>query len=225
METPHLNKRNQRATLLMLLISLIGFSLTALLRPDFSVINANVNSWSDSIHSSLFTQVAIDIDFGLDTIPMMVFSAAVAAYLLHERRTGYALLLVGAMLSGAALLLLFRALIFSPRPSDSLIVVQGYSFPSGHVTSSVVFFGLLTYMAWGHWGSFAGKSLSGSSYAATALVVGFDRIYLNVHWFSDVLGGYFLGILLVTISIMISGKMASHSARHRVQTMTGDLKS
>jgi undecaprenyl-diphosphatase len=209
MDIPDLDKRNQRATLLILSISLMSFSLTVLLRSGFSAIDANVNSWSDSIHSPLFTQIAIVIDFGFDTIPMMVLTGAVAACLLYEKRKGYALLLGGAMLSDAALLTFFRAFVYSPRPSDSLIIVAGYSFPSGHVTSSVVFFGLLAHLAWRRWGSSAAKSLSGSLYVAIALVVGFDRIYLNVHWFSDVVGAYLLGILIVTVSILISERLAA----------------
>ena len=209
MEASHINKTNQRVTLFILLVSLASFSLTVLLKSGFSLIDADVNSWSDSIHSPLFTQIAIVIDFGFDTIPMMVLTGAVAACLLYEKRKGYALLLGGAMLSDAALLTFFRAFVYSPRPSDSLIIVEGYSFPSGHVTSSVVFFGLLAHLAWRRWGSSAAKSLSGSLYVAIALVVGFDRIYLNVHWFSDVVGAYLLGILIVTVSILISERLAA----------------
>ncbi len=36
---------------------------------------------------------------------------------------------------------------------------------------------------------------------AIAIVVGLDRIYLNVHWFSDVLGGYSFGVFWLTLSI------------------------
>ena len=206
METLDLKKGNQRLALLVLLASLMGFSLTVLLRSSFSTIDANVNSWSVSIHSPESTQIAIVIDYGFDTIPLLVFSLATAAYLLYKKRKGYALLLLGAMAVDVALLALFRTLVYSPRPSDGLIIVQGYSFPSGHVMGSVVLFGLLTYFAWGHWKSSAARSLSGSLYLAISLVVGFDRIYLNVHWFSDVLGAYLLGISLLALSILLLEK-------------------
>jgi membrane-associated phospholipid phosphatase len=198
-----LKKGNQRLTLIVLLVSLMGFSLTVLLRSSFSAIDASANSWSTSIHSPLLTQIAIVIDYAFDTVPMLILSLATAGYLFYEKRRGYALLLVGAMLGDVALLVLFRALIYSPRPSDSLIVVVGSSFPSGHVMGTVVLFGLLTYFAWRRWGSSAAKSLSGTLYLAIVLIVGFDRIYLNVHWFSDVLGAYLLGIFLVALSILI----------------------
>jgi membrane-associated phospholipid phosphatase len=66
----------------------------------------------------------------------------------------------------------------------------------------LVFCGLLAYFAGQHWkGTKARYLLAVSSVTITA-IVGFDRIYLNVHWFSDVLGGCMLDIFWLAFSIL-----------------------
>jgi undecaprenyl-diphosphatase len=122
---------------------------------------------------------------------------ASSLFVLHYRR--YDLLLLVAMAGDILLVGLFKTVIMSPRPLNGLIVVAGYSSPSGHTTSSVVFFGGLTYFVWKNWTSAKVKALTAGLYVFTTAVVGFDRIYLNVHWFSDIVGSVFLGAFWVTL--------------------------
>jgi undecaprenyl-diphosphatase len=109
---------------------------------------------------------------------------------------------VGAMLGDAVILETIKMAIHSARPLNELINESSFSFPSGHTSGSVVFCGLLTYLAWQHWKSSKVKTSSSMLSVIVTSIVGFDRIYLNVHWFSDVLGGYLLGIFWLTFSIL-----------------------
>jgi undecaprenyl-diphosphatase len=93
-------------------------------------------------------------------------------------------------------------LVHFPRPLNGILTIQGFSFPSGHVTSTVVLFGLLTYFAWNRWRSSILRISWGLFSVVIAIVVGLDRLYLNVHWFSDVLGAYSLGVFLLAVSIL-----------------------
>jgi len=95
----------------------------------------------------------------------------------------------------------FKAIIASPRPLNGIIVETGYSFPSGHTTSSIVLFGILVYIVWRQWKNMKVKVLAVGLYVSEVGVVGFDRIYLNVHWFSDVLGALFLGAFWVAFCV------------------------
>lgn len=96
-----------------------------------------------------------------------------------------------------------KALIQSPRPINGIVPEGGYSFPSGHTTSTMVFLGILTYYTWQHWKNPKTKALTILLYIATEALVGFSRVYLNVHWFSDILGGYLLGAFWLTLSILL----------------------
>ena len=194
---------NQRRILLIAILFLICFFSVALFRDSFYSVSLNVNTWSASINKGFFTLTAQLIDVTFDTIALAAMSLAVAIllFILHQRR--YGLLLLGAMAGDALLVDLFKTVIMSPRPLNGIVAASGYSFPSGHTTSSVVFFGVITYFVWKNWGSKEVKALTGGLYFSVTAVVGFDRIYLNVHWFSDVLGAFFLGAFWLTFCILL----------------------
>lgn len=167
------------------------------------MINLSINLWSASVNTGFFTLTAQTISIAFDTIALAILSFVIAIFLfvLHYKR--YSLLLLGAMAGDTLLVELFKTIIMSPRPLNGLIVASGYSFPSGHTVSSLVFFGVLTYFVWKNWDSFKIKALTGGFYISITGLVGFDRIYLNVHWFSDIVGSIFLGAFWVTLCILL----------------------
>ncbi|MBI4300856.1 MAG: phosphatase PAP2 family protein [Chloroflexi bacterium] len=94
-----------------------------------------------------------------------------------------------------------KELVSRPRPSAYLVRVTGSestpSFPSGHAVHFVVIFGLLAFLVprlFGR-GMFV-RALQGLLLLLIPFV-GISRVYLGVHWTSDVLGGYLLGILIL----------------------------
>jgi len=181
---------------------LICFLLIAFLRSSFSTVDANVNSWAVSIQSTAFTQIAKLIHYGFDTIALFIITLLVAVYLLYKHYRNDALLLVGVMLGDFLIVAILKRLVHSARPLNGIIQETGFSFPSGHAMAAVVLLGLLTYFIWQHFKSRNIKILSGVLFILVSLVVGFSRIYLNVHWLSDVVGAYALGIFWVTFSIV-----------------------
>jgi len=194
--------RNQRIALFILSLALICFLLIAFLRTSFSAVDADVNSWAVSIQSTAFTQIAKIIHYGFGTTALSIITLLIAVYLLYKRYRNDALLLVGAMLGDVVIVTILKRLIHSTRPLNGIIQETGFSFPSGHATAAVVFLGLLTYFMWQHFKSRNVRILSGVLFVLLSLVVGFSRIYLNVHWLSDVVGAYSLGIFWLTFSIV-----------------------
>lgn len=186
--------RDQKRILFVSLLCLIGFLFVAFLKSGFTAVDSNVNSWSGSVHTGLFTFVAEIISFGFGTAVLLVSSLLVAAYLFYNGYRWNAFLLVGAMGGIAVIVAVVKALVHSVRPLDGVIQESGFSFPSGHVTSTVVFFGLLTFFVWPRWKGSLARTFSVVFYVVLEFLVGFSRVYLNVHWLSDVLGGYLLGV-------------------------------
>jgi undecaprenyl-diphosphatase len=182
-------------------LSLIGFLFMALFKGIFATVDANVNSWSASIHTNLLTQIAEIVAYGFDTTPLLVASLIIAAYLFYKNYKEDALLLVGAMAGDAIIVTIIKLLVHSERSLNGIMQETGFSFPSGHVTSSIIFFGLLSYFVCQHWKSSKTKILSSMFFVIIAFFVGFSRVYLNVHWFSDALGGCLLGIFWLTFTI------------------------
>lgn len=104
-----------------------------------------------------------------------------------------------AALTGAWILFsLLKALFHRARPElFRLATAGGFSYPSGHSTSSVAFYLVAAYVIGTALGEKAGAPRRRAALvaigAALALVIGFSRIYLGVHWASDVLGGWLAG--------------------------------
>jgi undecaprenyl-diphosphatase len=196
--------QRQRTILLIALLFLVGFLLVTSFRDNFEAANLIINKWAASINAGAFTVIAQVISVAFDTAAVGSASVVVAAFLFVAHHRRYSLLLISAMAGEAVLVSLGKTLIASARPLNTILPLQSsYSFPSGHVTGSIVFFGVLTYYAWKHWDSVRVKAATGAFYIGVVWVVGFDRIYLNIHWFSDVVGAVFLGSFWLTFSILV----------------------
>jgi len=213
--------RSNRAAIATSLACSIGFLLLALTRSGLAWMDVGVSAWVVTIHDEPFTSVAKLIAVLFDTTSMAVLSLAIGATLFLLKMKERALLLLGAMAGCAAILRALKTLIYSPRPPNGLMPEAGNSFPSGHVTSSVVLFGLLVFFAWQTWKSARIKVVSGSLVAVLVSFVGFTRVYLNVHWLTDVLAGYLLGMAWLTFCIVVTPylvnmykKRRGTSARH-----------
>lgn len=192
---------SQKKEALSSLLFLVCFLFVAYFRSAFYSINLYVNSWVAAFNMGFFTETANLVSVGFDTIPLLAVSLVTAFFLffLHYRR--YSILLLSAMAGDALIVEFFKAIIASPRPLNGIIAATSYSFPSGHATSSVVLFGILLYILWRQLKNMIVKLLAAGLYVSVVGVVGFDRIYLNVHWFSDVLGALFLGAFWVAFCV------------------------
>ena len=185
------------------MLLLASFLIVAFSRNNFSSINLNINSWIATIQNNSFTIVAEGIDIIFDTNSLLLISLAVAALLIIRKNLRGAVLLLAAMAGDALLVEIAKSFFHTSRPPNMLVHKLGYGFPSGHATGSVVFFGILTFLIWQHWNS-AKVKVATSLLCVTAIVlIGFDRMYLNVHWFCDVIGGYLLGAFWLTLVLFI----------------------
>ena len=126
--------------------------------------------------------------------------------LVRARRPDAAALLVTAATGASLLVALVKLLIGRARPEIGglLVLVDSSSFPSGHSAQAVATYGALAYLA-GRAVSRWGQRVAAWTVATLiAGLVGFSRLYLGVHWLSDVLGGYALGAAWLAIVITAS---------------------
>jgi membrane-associated phospholipid phosphatase len=101
---------------------------------------------------------------------------------------------------------LFKALIGRPRPSVDLVLVMikesNNSFPSSHAFLSVMLLGTLIYLLNSHLQKRVLRITLSVILGLLVLLVGLTRVYLGVHWFSDVIAGYIFGGFFLTLVIM-----------------------
>ncbi len=144
--------------------------------------------------SEPLTGVAVFVTNAGSTAVMGVLAALIALVLFRARRP-YDAIFVAATAAGASLLfsglkrLLDRA---RPPQPDRLVGVANESLPSGHATMAVAVLGSLVVLAWAGRSTLARVAMVAA--AATWIgAVGLTRIYLGVHWFSDVVAGWLVG--------------------------------
>lgn len=124
---------------------------------------------------------------------------AIIIYLVF-RNVRIALRLTLALIVASLINLLLKGFIERPRPKgEHLVEVATYSFPSGHTVSSVVFYGFLIYIFWRSNIKRSFKITLTVLLSMVILSIGLSRIYLGVHYTTDVIAGY----LALTFFLMI----------------------
>ena len=132
-------------------------------------------------------------------------------FLFLSRQTWYSIRVLTIALSSLLLMLLLKRLFQRKRPLSPLLkAAKGLSFPSGHAIMSVTFYGLLVYMLQ--------LSIPDAfiKYLVTVLIVlligiiGYSRIYLRVHYTSDVIAGFIIGFLWLLVSLSVLGGLEKY---------------
>ncbi len=102
---------------------------------------------------------------------------------------------------------LLKFILHRPRPTEYRIIEEiGYSFPSGHSMVSMAFYGYLMYLAYKY---IKNKYLKWTILIVLSILIcliGISRIYLGVHYTSDVLGGFLISISYLVIYISTVNK-------------------
>lgn len=133
---------------------------------------------------------------------IVIFSSIWAIYLFKKEKRELKPFCIILLMS--VCFIVFLKLIFMRERPDilRLIPIDGYSFPSGHSIISVSFYGyLMTYFI-----EHSKKKILFLPGVFFILGIGFSRIYLGVHYFSDVLAGYSLGALTLGIGSLLRRK-------------------
>ncbi|KRD02228.1 MULTISPECIES: phosphatase PAP2 family protein [unclassified Streptomyces] len=145
-------------------------------------------------------------DWVWDPVTMRLLGAAVAVWLVWRRADWWtagwlvATAALGTLLQQGLKAAVGRARPVWPDPVDS---AHYAAYPSGHALTATVVLGLLLWLLYRRG---VGRALWRAALAATALSVvgvGLTRIWLGVHWPSDVLGGWLLGAMLVALAIAV----------------------
>ena len=102
---------------------------------------------------------------------------------------------------------LIKRILQRPRPTEYRIIEEtGYSFPSGHSMVSMAFYGYFIYLIYKYVKNKYVKWISISLLSLLICAIGISRIYLGVHYTSDVLGGFLISISYLIIYISVANK-------------------
>ncbi|WP_069762557.1 phosphatase PAP2 family protein [Streptomyces sp. LUP47B] len=145
-------------------------------------------------------------DWVWDPWAMRVLAAVAVLWLVWRRNAWWtAVWLAATCALGTLVQQVLKAAVGRPRPvwPDPVDTAHFAAYPSGHALTATVVCGLLLWLLH-HYG--VGRALWFTALALAALSVvgvGLTRIWLGVHWPSDVLGGWLLGAMLVALAVMV----------------------
>ena len=130
----------------------------------------------------------------LASVVVLAVLAAVIAALAPGKAPGWCVAVN--LVCVVALNTLLKYLVQRPRPDGfRLISESGYSFPSGHSMVAMAFFGLLIWMVWRYHRRDAMRVVWCACFGLVIVMVGVSRIYLGVHYASDVLAGFCVSLV------------------------------
>ena len=128
--------------------------------------------------------------------------ALIVYFLLIRRRSWFSIRVAAVALSSLLLMFAFKRIFRRKRPLEPLIQqAKGLSFPSGHALMSVTFYGLMIYITTHTVHNRPLKALLILSMAGLISGVGISRVYLRVHYASDVAVGFLVGTCWLVISL------------------------
>jgi membrane-associated phospholipid phosphatase len=169
-----------------------------------------VDIWlANVLHANVFpsaTAVLTGVTMLGSTPGLALVAGAAGGYLACRGRGRDAALLVVALVGAQLLGWALKAIFERPRPSfdDPVATASWFSFPSGHAMSSIALYGALAYVFADRLGSVRSRVAGLGGLALLVTAIGFSRLYLGVHYLTDVLAGYSAGLawLLLAIGVL-----------------------
>lgn len=138
----------------------------------------------------------------------------IAYFLFIKKHKWYSIKIPAIALSSLGLMFALKHLFGRERPDIPLLeAAKGLSFPSGHALFSITFYGLMIYIV------FKSSWKKGLKWTliffllALILIIGFSRIYLRVHYASDVIAGFCVGFIWLVFSVWMLNRMENFSRK------------
>lgn len=156
--------------------------------------------------------------FGSTNFLLVAYSLLVLWFLIIKRNTRRSMDIAAIGITGFLITFLLKDIFKRVRPLDPLIEpLRNYSFPSGHASSGFIFYGLLAYLIWQSDIKNLYKYISASVLILISLLIGLSRIYLRIHYASDVLAGFCVGYAWLAISIWVLQRLKKNHTKNLKQ--------
>ena len=169
-------------------------------------IDSYVQSYISTIRTANMTESMYVLTKIFDAKPFILIVLCMAGLVYLFRGKMYSLLFIVANFGTAFVVTILKPLLNIPRPPYGVLDEIGQSFPSWHAAGSAVLCIMIMYIFDDYFSS--GKRIILNTICTGLLFsVAFSRIYLGVHWVSDVVGGIFLASIISYVSILFFKRM------------------
>lgn len=187
--------------IIILTISLILFTIItyAIFNDKINAIDQNIHSYILNLRNDNLTSILITITNISSAYALIVLSILL---LLIMKKKKLPLLISLNLIISFISNQIAKQIFTRPRPIGiNLIEETGYSYPSGHAMISMAYFGFIAYLIYKYVKNKLIKTIVISSIFLLIILIGFSRIYLGVHYLSDIIGGFLLSIAYLMLFI------------------------
>lgn len=193
---------------IILFFSIISFAVLTLLAKynKYFESDLTISRFVQTINFVGFDQFMLLLSLiGNAPISVFITFATFTFFLIIKKRFDAFIILLSSF--GSILLShFFKFLIDRPRPDPNLVLQlvtpeTTPSFPSGHVLFYIGFFGVLLFLAYSELKMSQLRHFLIVAFGIMMFAIGVSRIYVGAHWFSDVLGSYFIGTIWLYIVV------------------------
>ncbi len=172
----------------------------------FTTLDQIINTKIIIIQTNFLTKWMIFITNIISPSKIIIYTLIILAILFYQKRQKEMFLTIFAIILAYILEDGLKILIQRARPENALIEATSYSFPSGHATMAMVLFGLIIVLFAKEINTRIKRNIFITTNILLIIIVGFTRIYLNVHWFTDVIAGLIIGINIIFLTTYIIKK-------------------
>ena len=187
------------------LLLFVGIALAVILGSDLTEVDLSVAAWFHRRATTFLADGMAAISFlGAPTsLALVAVAGSIMLFTRHRRVESAALSIV--VLGGDVLNIALKHLFERGRPvlDDPLFTLPTYSFPSGHAMASTVFYGLLAIHMWQSRATRPWASVAIGAATLMVALVCLSRVYLGLHYLSDVLGGVAEGVTWLALSSIV----------------------
>ncbi len=203
--------------LLLYIIALFGGLVEDVMTQDSIVgVDHRIAAWSATVRTDFFNHFFWAIT-QLGTIWVVGFFVASFSLFLWFSHKRYYILGLYVSVIGSELLTLAGKYAFArERPSSGLIHEALYSFPSGHSTIAVAFYGFVIYTFIRETPTFSRQLKLFFIALIIIILIGMSRIYLGVHYVSDVWAGYLVGAMWMVTAMAVSECQRCYASPRKV---------
>ncbi len=165
--------------------------------------DADVAQWLHTHGNAALTRFMLVVTNLHSTVAVSIYTAIAAMTLARGRRWRWLITLLLCSGGGLALNVLMKLAFHRARPvfDDPLLTLTSYSFPSGHVAASTIFYGLIVCWCFTRTPRLALRAVVVAAAILLVALVAFSRMYLGVHYLSDVGAAFAEGIAWLTLCL------------------------
>lgn len=199
--------KQSKKTIISIIILVLFITLSFFIKKTTIQIDLIINSWTQWIITPFWIEFFNFIAWLGDTIWIVIIGLLVIVFFYKKKLYLKIWVLVWTMTLTVWSSTLVKFLVARERPENRVFEYHWHSFPSGHATMSILFYSLMLFLILEEIKSKTIKRLLIAFSITLSSLVIFSRIYLSVHWFSDIIWGILLWSFWLLIWILVYRKL------------------